>query len=47
MLARHQVAERLHKTLGEIDGMTQGEFVSWLAYFKLKAKADGYNQEQN
>lgn len=34
----YRLAEALHKTLGEIEAMTEEEFVGWLAYFKLKAR---------
>lgn len=37
----YQVAETLHKTLGEVLEMPVEEFNGWVAYFKEKAKNRG------
>lgn len=34
----YQLADRLHKTVAEIEAMTVDEWSGWLAYFKLKEK---------
>lgn len=34
----YQLAEALHKTLGEIGAMPVSEFHGWLAHYKIKAE---------
>lgn len=34
---RFQLAELLHKTLEEVDRMTQAEYLGWAAYLEAKA----------
>jgi len=34
----YELANRLHKTVAEIDAITVEEFNGWIAYFKLKEK---------
>lgn len=34
-MARFQLADRLHKTIGEIGEMSEAEFDGWLAYFEI------------
>lgn len=33
------LADRLHKTIGEIEHMTEDEFVGWLAHYQAQEKA--------
>lgn len=35
------LADRLHKTIGEIEEISVSEFNEWLAYFKIQADRDG------
>jgi len=34
-MAQYALADRLHKTIGEIEQMPVDEFVHWLAYLRI------------
>lgn len=38
---RYALAEKLNKTLTEIDSMTVEEFQGWLAYLEIKEERNG------
>lgn len=39
-MAAYSLADRLHKTLGEIMAMPVEEFLGWIAYCKIKAEKE-------
>ena len=37
-VAEYVLADRLHKTLGEVRAMPHTEYLSWIAYLRLEAE---------
>jgi len=37
-MAKYALAERLHKTVAEIEQLTYEEFNGWIAYFEMRRK---------
>jgi hypothetical protein len=41
LLAKYRLADRLQKTVAEIEEITLEEWHGWLAYFSIKDKENG------